>query len=178
MMPPRPRIYGCSPYAARAPFTVADHVRWAQALARYLLDAGAFPVLPHLYLTQFLEDTLPDERDTGLALGLELLDSTQGLAVLHVPLSAGMAQEVAHATTCHLPIHWVSLGRLGIRDLNPPHDLAAPLAVALLEALERGTSWGQLAHAYRDVTLDQWFRWGPWLSSRITWDQRLLTGSA
>ncbi len=169
MIPSRPRIYGCSPYAARPPYTVADHIRWAQALARYLLEAGAFPVVPHLFLTQFLDDTVPEERETGLALGLELLESTQSMAVLHVPLSAGMAQEVAHATARHLPICWVSLGRLGIADLNPPQDLAPTLAVSLLEALEHGASWGQLAHTHRAITLEQWFHWGPWLSSRMTW---------
>ncbi len=178
MIPSRPRIYGCSPYSARPPYTVADHMRWAQALARYLLEAGAFPVIPHLYFTQFLDDTVAEERETGLALGLELLDSTQGMAVLHVPLSAGMAQEVAHATAHQIPIRWVSLGRLGMTDLNPPHDLAPTLAVSLLEALEHGASWGQLAQAQRDITLDQWFRWGPWLSSRITWDQMVSSGIA
>ncbi len=178
MTPSRPRIYGCSPYSARPPFTVDDHRRWARALARYLLDAGAFPVVPHLFLTQFLDDTVPEEREVGLTIGLELLESTQGMAVLHVPLSAGMAQEVAHATARDIPLRWVSLGRLGMTDLTPPQDLAPTLAVSLLEALEQGASWGQLAQAHRDIALEQWFRWGPWLSSRITWDHVVSSGIA
>lgn len=166
----RPRIFGCSPYAPRASFTVTDHVHWAQALARYIFETGGFPVLAQLYAPQWLWDEDPMEREAGLEWSRSLLTTVSAMLVLHLPLSTGMAGEVSWACSLGLPIRWVSLGQIGIGDVPPPVDLSPALAVEGVEALHRGASWAQLAHRFPDITMAQWVQWAPWLSSRVCYD--------
>jgi len=90
----RPPAYICSPFAAPTPAEQAHHVRWAQALARLAWDHGFWPVAPHLYAPQFLDDADPAERAQGLAWGLAQLKACAVVYVLDVPPSAGMRQEL------------------------------------------------------------------------------------
>ena len=43
--------------------------------------SGDVPIVPHLYFPSFLDDNIPNERMTGIAMGLELMDmgSSKGI---------------------------------------------------------------------------------------------------
>jgi hypothetical protein len=97
-MATRPRAYICSPFAADTPAQQARHLAWARALARLAWDHGFWPVAPHLYAPQFLDDTDPAERAQGLAWGLAQLRDCAVVYVLDVSPSPGMRQELAALT--------------------------------------------------------------------------------
>lgn len=79
-----------------------------KAVARYfcrkVIDEGNIPVAPHIYYTQFLDDSYPYERDLGLRLALNELRGCQRFLMVIVDgeISEGMQGELAE------------VGRLGI----------------------------------------------------------------
>lgn len=104
----RPWVYGCSPFAAPSPEQLAQHIRWARALAQQIWVDGFWPILPHLYAPQFLDDTKPADRAIGLQWGLDLLERCQMLYVCDVTPSAGMRRELERAEALDLPMQlWV-----------------------------------------------------------------------
>lgn len=103
----RPRVYGISPLAPRDGYTLTDHQVIARRFARFLWTTGGFPVLPHLYLPQFLDDQHPTERTEALALGLAWLARCDRVAVLDLPPSSGMAGEIREAERLQMPIQRV-----------------------------------------------------------------------
>lgn len=57
------------------------------------------PIAPHVYCTQFLDDTNPDERAVGMEMGIALLDMCDELWVYGIENpSEGMQQEIEYAT--------------------------------------------------------------------------------
>lgn len=58
-----------SPYAARGPFSVANHERYARLCMADSLRRGEAPFLSHLLYTQCLADTVPDQRKKGIEAG-------------------------------------------------------------------------------------------------------------
>lgn len=108
----RPWWYICSPYAPRPLLgeTMAQHVRWAQWLARWAYDQGAWPIAPHLYAPQFLDDSMPTERACGVAWGLTLLTRCTCVVVPQgIVASPGMIAELALAREYDLPVMAVRL---------------------------------------------------------------------
>jgi len=103
----RPLAYGISPLAPRGAYTQADHQAIGQRFARWIWDQGLFPVLPHLYLPQFLDDTLAAERTVGLQLGQTWLIQSTLVLQLDVPCSSGMAAERQLAKRYGRPIEVV-----------------------------------------------------------------------
>lgn len=108
-MTERPWAYGCSPYAAPTPEGIQHHVALAQALARKIYADGFWPVVPHIYATQFLRDENPEERSVGLQWGLSLLARCRVIYVYggRAP-SAGMQREIAEADRLGIPVRmWI-----------------------------------------------------------------------
>jgi len=64
---------------------------------------GCIPIAPHVYLTQFLDDTIPAERDIGLKMGLELLGLCDEVWVYGEP-SEGMRSEIQAAWLENIPV--------------------------------------------------------------------------
>ncbi len=52
-------------------------VEWVQRLARLLYNEGLWPVAPHLYTAQFLDDRVLEERDTARIWGMSLVERCQ-----------------------------------------------------------------------------------------------------
>ena len=132
-MTKRPWAYVCSPYAARPGETVAQHVLWAQQMARLVYRDGFWPVVarlvyrdgfwpvvPHLYAPQFLDDGVPAERAEGLAWGLRLLglcERVYAFAPDGVP-SHGMQGELVRAQALGLPVLWADMETLKAAGLD------------------------------------------------------------
>ena len=64
------KIFICSPYRGR----VEENKKNAVSYARIAAMSGDVPIVPHLYFPSFLDDNIPNERMTGIAMGLELMD--------------------------------------------------------------------------------------------------------
>lgn len=56
---------------------------------------GYTPITPHLYITQVLNDKIPEEREKGLEIGLDLLDICEVILLgTRYGISEGMAGEL------------------------------------------------------------------------------------
>ena len=85
-------IYVCSPYRGE----VEKNVKYGQAICRELVLKGDFPIAPHLYLTQFLDDNNETERELAFTINFKLLDQCDHLLVCGKKISSGMKAEIEY----------------------------------------------------------------------------------
>lgn len=64
--------YICSPYRGNV-FERICNRKYARYLTAKAIRMGFTPITPHLYITQVLNDKIPEERKRGLEAGLKLL---------------------------------------------------------------------------------------------------------
>ena len=86
-------IYICSLYAGNT----EDNTAFARQACGYAISQGAVPLAPHLLYPQILNDSIPEERETGIRLGLEVLERCEELWICGDRMSAGMKREAAYA---------------------------------------------------------------------------------
>jgi len=94
----RRRVYVCHPYAAD-PRGNAEKVR---QICRRLVDEGALPVAPQLYLPGFIEEST--ERELALELCLQFVDLSDEVGVFDTALTSGMGRELDRAKLRQIPI--------------------------------------------------------------------------
>ena len=95
-------IYIASPYKG----DIKTNVRNAKQYARFVSKQTAVPIVPHLFLTQFLNDEIGEEREMGLALGLQMLKRCHELWVFGEKITEGMAKEIEFAEKRGIPIKY------------------------------------------------------------------------
>lgn len=112
------KVYICSP--CRGDYE--NNIQRAKEFSRAAVERGCIPVTPHIYLTQFMDDTVPAERELGLSIGRELvlmcdelwafgLDCpTAGSVIIRVPAFRAMARCNEHLN--HGPISIEVDGRI------------------------------------------------------------------
>lgn len=99
------RVYICSPYRAKDSTELNRNIKYAQELTRQALHAGLAPITPHLYITQCLDDNKPDERQEGMAAGLELLKGCDFILVgVKHGISEGMSEEIHTADSLGIEV--------------------------------------------------------------------------
>lgn len=92
------KVYICSPYRAKDDAELDRNVEYAQGLTRKAIMAGLVPITPHLYMTQCLDEDKQEEREAGLAAGLELLKGCDFvIAGVKYGISEGMSREIQTA---------------------------------------------------------------------------------
>lgn len=96
----RPIVYICSPFSG----DVEGNVKAAQGYSRYAVDMGYIPIAPHLLFPQFLDDSLEEERELGMFMGLVLLTKCKELWAFGEYVSEGMEQEIRKAEARNLPV--------------------------------------------------------------------------
>lgn len=89
----RPVVYICSPLAGN----VTKNQEKARTYCRYAVDSGYIPVAPHIYFTQFMNDTIRRERDLALFMGIVLLSKCAELWVFGNMVTNGMSIEIEKA---------------------------------------------------------------------------------
>ena len=99
-----PRVYICSPYRG----DVETNVLCALFYCRFALDRDKFPIAPHCYLPQFMNDTYAKERELALSFGLRLLAGCREIWVFGNTISEGMKLEIDAAKKRHIPIRYFS----------------------------------------------------------------------
>ena len=94
-------IYICSPLRG----DIEQNIKNAQSYCREVILKGFVPICPHIYFTQFLDDSIESERKIGMKYGLNVLKLCDEIWIYGEP-SEGMKKEIAIAE------------RLGIKAVN------------------------------------------------------------
>ena len=108
------KVFVCSPFRGigrteeEAKEDSRSNISLAKAICRYIVDKGAVPYCPHLYFPRFLQDSNPDEREEGIAMGLAWLAQCDELWIIGRRISKGMECEIARAKEWGIPVkHYV-----------------------------------------------------------------------
>lgn len=98
----RPIVYICSPYFGE----VEKNLEMARKYSRFAVDQHCLPIAPHIYFTQFMNDEIPDERETALFMNLVLMSKCAELWVFGEAISMGMKAEIDRAKRKHMKIRY------------------------------------------------------------------------
>lgn len=99
--------YICSPYRAATKEEVEKHIEYAKELTSTVLLHGQSAVTPHLYITNCLDDSDPEERKLGLEASLEILKKCDVVFVgQKFGISEGMAVEIKEAEKLGIPVFY------------------------------------------------------------------------
>ncbi len=99
------KIYVCSQLAG----DYENNIKKAKTYARFVVkECGAIPIAPHIYFTQFLDDTVSEERTFGTLAGLLLLTECDELWYFGNRVSKGMVREIIHAKENGIPVRYIS----------------------------------------------------------------------
>lgn len=99
------KIYVCSRLAG----DIENNIEKAKGYARFVVkECGAIPIAPHIYFTQFLDDTLPEDRAFGTMAGLMLLSDCDELWYFGDSVSQGMVREIIAAKEQNIPVRYIS----------------------------------------------------------------------
>ena len=96
-------VYICSPCRG----DVEKNIEKAQRYCREAVELwdDVIPIAPHVYFTQFLDDTKQEERAAGMDMGLSLLAMCDELWVYGIENpSEGMRNEIEYAKQHQIPI--------------------------------------------------------------------------
>jgi len=105
------KVYVCSPYRPmstdpeKAKQELKDNLGLATEACRFLTMLGYMPMAPHLYFTQFLDDSKPDERADGMTMGSEWIEICDEMWVFGDRISEGMKDEIDLAKAKGMPIY-------------------------------------------------------------------------
>lgn len=83
------------------------NIKNAVAYCRMASEVGVLPLAPHIIFSQWCNDTIPEQREQGLKLGLSLLEKSQELWVMGTQISQGMQGEIAFAKEHCIPTFYV-----------------------------------------------------------------------
>jgi len=96
-------VYIASPYAG----DIEHNTDMARKYCRHAAGQGVIPLAPHLLFTQFLNDNIPEEREQGCRMGMELLSTCDELWVCGPRISNGMMAELAEARRLGIQIQFI-----------------------------------------------------------------------
>jgi hypothetical protein len=96
-------IYVCSPLRG----DIRGNIEKAKRYCRHIAVCGDIPIAPHVYCTQFLDDTRESERKIGMTIGLELLKICDELWAFGDRVSEGMAAEIEIARRRRMAIRHI-----------------------------------------------------------------------
>ena len=84
---------------------VVRNLMTAMKLCLRAIGEGCAPFAPHLFYTSFLDDSVPSEREAGMACGTAFIDACDEMWVYTGDgISDGMRQEVDHARRIGVPV--------------------------------------------------------------------------
>lgn len=99
----RPIVYICSPYSHGC---INTNIENARKYSRFAVDRHYLPITPHIYFTQFMDDTVFEERETAIFMNLVLMSKCVELWVFGDTISAGMKAEIERAERKHMKIRY------------------------------------------------------------------------
>ncbi len=69
----------------------------ARFACRYATEHGYMPLAPHLYFTEFMDESDPKDREEGIRYGLKWLEACEEIWVIERRITDGMKREIAVA---------------------------------------------------------------------------------
>ncbi|HCR73951.1 MAG TPA: DUF4406 domain-containing protein [Ruminococcus sp.] len=99
----RPIVYICSPYSYGC---INTNIENARKYSRFAVDRHYLPITPHIYFTQFMDDTVFEERETAVFMNFVLMSKCVELWVFGDTISAGMKAEIERAERKHMKIRY------------------------------------------------------------------------
>ena len=99
----RPLVYICSPYSHGC---INTNIENARKYSRFAVDRHCLPITPHIYFTQFMDDTVSEERETAIFMNFVLMSKCAEMWVFGDVISAGMQAEIKHAKYKHMKIRY------------------------------------------------------------------------
>ena len=91
------KVYICAPLGG----DVEGNLKRVREYARYALLCGTAPVVPHFYAL-CLDDSIPKERELGMAAGLSLLWFCDELWLFGDEVTEGMAAEISFCNSLNV----------------------------------------------------------------------------
>ncbi|MBO5320203.1 MAG: DUF4406 domain-containing protein [Ruminococcus sp.] len=98
----RPVVYICSPCSG----DTEKNIENAKKYSRFAVDCHYLPITPHIYFTQFMDDDIPEERDTAIFMNWVLMSKCVELWVFGDIISTGMKAEIDRAKRKHMRIRY------------------------------------------------------------------------
>lgn len=98
------KIFVCSPL--RGQFT--ENIEKAKYYCHRVMELGHLPFAPHIYFTQFLDDSIENERVSGIAMGIEMLKLFDEVWVFGDRISEGMQAEIDMAKQLNMEIKYLN----------------------------------------------------------------------
>ena len=98
----RPVVYICSPYSGDTERNVEN----ARRYSRFAVDRHYLPITPHIYFTQFMDDNVPEERNTANFMNWVLMSKCVELWVFGETISSGMKAEIERAKRKKMKIRY------------------------------------------------------------------------
>ena len=98
----RPIVYICSPYSGDTERNILN----ARRYSRFAVDRHCLPITPHIFFTQFMDDDIPEERDTAIFMNWVLTSKCAELWVFGSNISKGMKAEIDRAKRKHMKIRY------------------------------------------------------------------------
>lgn len=117
------KVYICSP--CRGDYE--NNIQRAKEYSRAAAMRGCIPITPHIFLTQFMDDTIPAERELALSMGRELVLMCSELWAFGLDHpSAGMAAEIEVAKAAGIPVvnGFKAITEIGAPDPEPDEEPA------------------------------------------------------
>lgn len=100
-----PWIYIASPYSGN----IKENTQKALLYSKFAANQNCLPICPHLYFTQFLDDSVAAEREKGLNFAIQMLERCVEVWVFGERTSEGMRAEIEMAVEKHIPIRYFTI---------------------------------------------------------------------
>ena len=97
------KVYVCAPPGGN----VESNLKKVRTYTEYALRCGTAPVVPHFY-AECLDDSLPKEREIGMAAGLSLLWFCDEMWVFGNTVTEGMAAELQFCKNLNIRIRKIT----------------------------------------------------------------------
>ena len=85
---------------------INTNIEKARKYSRFAVDKHYLPITPHIYFTQFMDDTISEERETAVFMNFVLMSKCVELWVFGDTISAGMKAEIERAERKHMKIRY------------------------------------------------------------------------
>ena len=96
------KVYICSPIGGN----IKENLQKVKEYTRYALMCGTAPVVPHFYAL-CLNDSIPKEREIGMAAGLSLLWFCDEMWIFGDEVTESMKAEMQFCKSLNIPVRKV-----------------------------------------------------------------------
>ncbi len=100
------RVYICSPLSAPMERLIRENMKEAERYVKKIaITCHCRAIAPHSFLPDYLDDTIPEEREIALEFGLSVLKLCKALIICGDRISSGMRMEIITARKLNIPVY-------------------------------------------------------------------------